>query len=163
MPQAGIEPAPRGFLVPTQPLSYRGILQGNCRVDTRLVLLYETLLGGLTCCTCLFRVEGDRIWTCPEDLTLLFHRAALHITRRILTLISVGNLSIPRLFRISLSLFAPLTNLTPLSTRHTLLCISSKSKNRNIAVYVLRGILDTKLTVFQILLWAMSFCKFSLS
>ena len=50
--------------------------------------------------------------------------------RRILTLISVGNLSIPRLFRISLSLFAPLINLTPLSTRHTLICISSKLKNR---------------------------------
>ena len=67
------------------------------------VLLYETLLGGLTCCTCLLKVEGDRNWTCLEDwITLLFHRATLHITRRILTLISVGNLATPRLFRISL-------------------------------------------------------------
>ena len=114
------------------------------------VLLYETLLGGLTCCTCLFRVEGDRIWTCPEDLTLLFHRAALHITRRILTLISVGNLSIPRLFRISLFAVRAFNKLdSSFYKTHLNMYIFKTQKIGNIAVYVLRGILTTKLTVFQ--------------
>lgn len=119
MHPAGIEPASRGFWVPTLPLSYRCIWQlrrvGIEPTTTRTVsphaLPFE--LPPLQD-ICRYRsrhmpgVEGDRIWTYPEDLTLLFHRAALHITRRILTLISVGNLSIPRLFRTQLSLFAPL-------------------------------------------------------
>ena len=119
MHPAGIEPASRGFWVPTLPLSYRCIWQlrrvGIEPTTTRTVSP-RALPFELPSLQGMYRyrsqhmpgVEGDRIWTYPEDLTLLFHRAALRITRRILTLISVGNLSIPRLFRISLSLFAPL-------------------------------------------------------